>query len=160
MVPSETLEHPKAHVDRYQQSGSSRPLGLNQIYPPKGVDKPTSIEFVPHLGGAVQRLTGRSIIAIHGLDTESAKTWLAWEKESEDEHERGRSVNWLQDKDMLPSKLPEAKVWTYDWNANYHHHAPVNTLLGHGDTLLRLLLEQRREVYSHSCRFYVRVADA
>lgn len=76
-----------------------------------------------------------SIIAIHGLDTESPRTW---------EYNSGsRVVNWLADSDMLPTDFPEARIFTYDWNANSFENAPVQTLLGHADTLLGLIAESR-----------------
>lgn len=52
-------------------------------------------------------------------------------------------VSWLSDSDMLPAALPEARIFTYDWNANYFKDAPVQTLLGHADTLLKLVSEGR-----------------
>ncbi len=78
-----------------------------------------------------------SIIAIHGLDTEASRTWVF------DKKDGSRPVNWLADHDMLPKAVPEARIFTYDWDANFFQHAPVKTLLGHGDTLLRLVAATR-----------------
>ena len=50
-------------------------------------------------------------------------------------------MNWLSDGDMLPAALPKPRIFTYDWNANYFGDAPVQTLLGHADTLLGLVAE-------------------
>ncbi len=55
-------------------------------------------------------------------------------------------MNWLSDEDMLPNVIPEARVFTYDYNANYHVDAPVETLLGHADTLLKLIDYEREKV--------------
>ncbi|KAK3352633.1 hypothetical protein B0T25DRAFT_189556 [Lasiosphaeria hispida] len=44
---------------------------------------------------------------------------------------------------MLPAALPKARIFTYNWNANYFEDAPVQTLLGHADTLLGLVAEAR-----------------
>ncbi|KAK3341084.1 hypothetical protein B0T25DRAFT_329824 [Lasiosphaeria hispida] len=44
---------------------------------------------------------------------------------------------------MLPAVLPKARIFTYDWNANYFADAPVQTLFGHADTLLSLVAEGR-----------------
>ncbi|KAK3373972.1 hypothetical protein B0T24DRAFT_283145 [Lasiosphaeria ovina] len=44
---------------------------------------------------------------------------------------------------MLPAALPEARIFTYDWNANYFADASVQTLLGHADALLGLIAEGR-----------------
>ncbi|KAK0724150.1 hypothetical protein B0H67DRAFT_640719 [Lasiosphaeris hirsuta] len=79
-----------------------------------------------------------SIIAIHGLGTESPRTW-----EFKKRTLGGDSVNWLSDGDMLPAALPEARIFTYDWGANSFKDAPVQTLLGQAATLLGLISEAR-----------------
>ncbi len=78
-----------------------------------------------------------SIIAIHGLATESPRTWEFKKKGG------GGVVNWLSDAGMLPRVVPEARIFTYDWDANCFEDAPVKTLLGHADTLLHLVAESR-----------------
>lgn len=78
-------------------------------------------------------------MAIHGLDTESPRTW---EYKKKLEH-GGGVVNWLADADMLPAAIPEARIFTYDWNANCFQDAPVKAILGHSDTLLTHLAETR-----------------
>jgi len=40
---------------------------------------------------------------------------------------------------MLPAAVPDASIFTYDWNANCFEDAPVQTLLGYADTLLALM---------------------
>ncbi|KAI1159510.1 P-loop containing nucleoside triphosphate hydrolase protein [Nemania serpens] len=37
---------------------------------------------------------------------------------------------------MCPAVVPEARIFTYDWNANYFENAPVQTLLSHAENLL------------------------
>ena len=44
---------------------------------------------------------------------------------------------------MLPAHIPEARIFTYDWNANYFEDAPVQTLFGHADVLLALVTENQ-----------------
>ncbi|KAH6957931.1 hypothetical protein BKA56DRAFT_197550 [Ilyonectria sp. MPI-CAGE-AT-0026] len=83
--------------------------------------------------------TTLDIVAIHGLDTESPRTW---EYKKKPEH-GGGVVNWLADADMLPAAIPEARIFTYDWNANCFQDAPVKAILGHSDTLLTHLAETR-----------------
>ena len=77
-----------------------------------------------------------SIIAIHGLGTESPKTW---------EYKKDGSgvVNWLSDKTMLRAHILEARIFTYDWNANYFEDAPVQTLFGRTNVLLALVTENQ-----------------
>ncbi len=52
-------------------------------------------------------------------------------------------MNWLVDTDMLPHAIPEARIFTYDWDANCFGDAPVETLLGYADTFLRHVAEGR-----------------
>jgi hypothetical protein len=79
-----------------------------------------------------------SVIAIHGLGTESPRTWEF------DKKDGSGVVNWLADSDMLPSVVPKAAIYTYDWNANSFQNAPVQTLLGHSDNLLALVAAQHK----------------
>ncbi|KAI1110441.1 ARM repeat-containing protein [Nemania sp. NC0429] len=72
-----------------------RSLALTLVYPEKGSDIATDID----------------IIAIHGLDTDSSRTW-EWK------HDRAEdNVNWLAHKDMLPAEIPAARIFTCDWPA-------------------------------------------
>lgn len=52
------------------------------------------------------------IIAIHGLDTDSRKTWT-WVPRN-----GGPKVNWLSATSMLPSRVGDADIWTCDWQAD------------------------------------------
>ncbi|RYP25792.1 hypothetical protein DL768_011824 [Monosporascus sp. mg162] len=71
---------------------------LRQVYPTK--DEPEDDGPGPDI----------DIIAIHGLDTNSEKTWT-WRG-------NGRKVNWLADPDMLPSRVERVRIFTYDWPAD------------------------------------------
>ena len=44
---------------------------------------------------------------------------------------------------MLPAFVREARIYTYDWDANCFGDAPVQTLLGHADNLLALVAAER-----------------
>ncbi|OTB04521.1 hypothetical protein M426DRAFT_11415 [Hypoxylon sp. CI-4A] len=107
-------------VDRVIQDDSPyaipyrSPLGLKKIVPAEDAVDNTTID----------------IIAIHGLDTDSSRTWIY------DRKDGSRAVHWLKDADMLPYDVREARIYTYDWNAKVFDHAPVQTLLGHADNLL------------------------
>ncbi|KAH8748415.1 hypothetical protein F5883DRAFT_239074 [Diaporthe sp. PMI_573] len=105
-----------------QQSGNAeqRKLGLNQVYPDRS-DNSTRTEI--------------DIVAIHGLDTHSPKTWVAWK----DGDPASGEVHWLKDRKMLPAIIPNARIFTYDWNANFHQDASAQGLLGHADDLLETL---------------------
>ncbi|OTB16921.1 hypothetical protein K445DRAFT_57852, partial [Daldinia sp. EC12] len=94
--------------------------GLRKIFPAKGATDNTTVD----------------IIAIHGLETQSPGTWTFQGRDG------NPSVNWLEDIHMLPAAAPEARIYTYDWNAKAFNNAPVQTLLGHSDNLLALLSEE------------------
>ena len=99
----------------------------------------------PAWGGRSSR--NSSIVAVHGLDTSSPKTWLAYERDGPPDI-RGRAFNWLSDVEMLPAVIPNVRIWTFDYNANYHSNAPVVDLLALGETLLRSILEVRTNASS------------
>ncbi|KAI1382616.1 uncharacterized protein F4822DRAFT_100890 [Hypoxylon trugodes] len=40
---------------------------------------------------------------------------------------------------MLPAAVPDARIYTYDWDAKVFDNAPVQTLLSHADNLLSLI---------------------
>ncbi|PQE15930.1 Tetratricopeptide-like helical domain protein [Rutstroemia sp. NJR-2017a BVV2] len=93
-------------------SRNQRLLGLQQVPSDNTVDN-TTID----------------IIAIHGLDTGSPRTW-------EYRKNGGSAVNWISDGEMLPALVPEARIYTYEWNANCFQDAPVQTMFGHADKFL------------------------
>ena len=46
---------------------------------------------------------------------------------------------------MLSAAVPDARIYTYDWNAKAFDNAPVQTLFGHADNLLGLLDAERSD---------------
>lgn len=94
----------------------------------------------------------RSIVAVHGIETCSPKTWTAFEK---DEEPRGRGVNWLVDEDILPRVVPQARIWVFDYNSNYSRNAQVIGIKNLGETLLSFItmekLGTRPIVFIGSC---------
>ena len=93
---------------------------------------------------------------MHGIETCSPKTWTAYERDNDP---RGRSINLLSDDFMLPSMMPHARVWTYDYNSNcYSDHAQQIDILGLGETMLEVLwgakdklVGQRTLIFVGSC---------
>ena len=78
-----------------------------------------------------------SIIALHGIETHSPRTWIAYEQ---DEEPRERATNWLCDVDMLPRVIPQAQIWTYNYNFNcYSDNAQEVDILGLGETFVEIL---------------------
>jgi hypothetical protein len=47
---------------------------------------------------------------------------------------------------MLPSVINQARIFTYDWNANYDQYAADQKLLGHAEELLDCLRRERSNV--------------
>ncbi|KAK7749758.1 hypothetical protein SLS53_000337, partial [Cytospora paraplurivora] len=84
------------------------------------------------------------IIAIHGLETGSPRTW-----EYDKTGNGTEVVNWLSDRNMLPAAVPRAAVYTYDWDARSFGNAPVQTLLGHADNLLASVAGERDSQGQH-----------
>ncbi|KAJ3558196.1 hypothetical protein NPX13_g9759 [Xylaria arbuscula] len=82
------------------------------------------------------------VVAFHGLRAQSPKTWIAWK---DGQSAASGEVNWLQDPKMLPSKIPQARILTYDWNANYAEDASADRFLGHAEVLLNRLQQNRRD---------------
>ncbi|KAL4885234.1 hypothetical protein BJY04DRAFT_214571 [Aspergillus karnatakaensis] len=103
----------------------SRTFGLKRLYPDSD-DLPS---------------TGVDVVAIHGLGTKSSITWGAYAQE--DSGPDGPTVNWLRDPNMLPSILPDARILTYDYDAEYYKDAPVQSLLSRAEILLKLLMDAR-----------------
>ncbi len=74
---------------------------------------------------------------MHGIETNSARTWTASER---DEEPRGRARNWLRDEDMLPRILPQARILFYEYNSNcYSDNAQEIDILGLGESFLAML---------------------
>ncbi|KAJ2986541.1 hypothetical protein NUW58_g4975 [Xylaria curta] len=110
----------EAKQQEVKKTPSSRIFGLMQVYPNQNDAESTN-------------KTEIDVIALHGLDAESRVTWNAWEDENDP---ASRTVNWLKDSHMLPSVIPNARILTYDWNANYDKTASSDIFLGHADALL------------------------
>ncbi len=87
---------------------------------------------------------------MHGLGTESPKTWEAYGTPKEDEtgashagkdrHEKKPpNVNWLSDEAMLPAVVPDARILSFNYDSSWYSEAPVTNLLELAETLLTAL---------------------
>ncbi|KAI6749313.1 hypothetical protein HG530_015152 [Fusarium avenaceum] len=108
----------------------ARKLGITQLHPDPGDPVANEAKEV-------------DIFVLHGLDARSDKTFLAWKV---DNNPNSGTVNWLSDPDMLPARMSQARILTYDWNANYDKTASEQTMLDHADDLLVKVLMNRREL--------------
>ncbi|KAM5357609.1 hypothetical protein ACJZ2D_016088 [Fusarium nematophilum] len=117
-----------ASTDGSAQSpqAKKRELGLRKVAPVS-------------VAGETDDKTTIDIIAIHGLGAESPWTW-----EHKARNRDGRTVNWLADSDMLPSVVPEASIYTYDWNAHYLYDARALDVRSHATSLLALVSEHQQ----------------
>jgi hypothetical protein len=82
-----------------------------------------------------------SIIAVHGLGTSSPKTWIKYEETpfNGTPNRLRRPVNWLSDTRMLPSWIPKAKIWSFDYDSNWYSHGPAQRLLPLAETMLHVI---------------------
>ncbi|KAF5716504.1 ankyrin repeat [Fusarium globosum] len=112
----------------------SRPFGVTQVYPDPTNTTATKEKEI-------------DIFVLHGLDARSDKTFIAWKVDGD---KTSGDVHWLSDEDMLPSRMPQARVLTYDWNANYDKTASKETMRAHADTLLERVHLNRAGLVSSS----------
>ncbi|KAH7160538.1 peptidase C14 [Dactylonectria estremocensis] len=120
-------------VNAGQQTG---PAGLLRVYP---VDENTNTDI--------------DIIAIHGLDTRSPDTWI-WK----DRGDAKKQVNWLQDSNMLPSIVGQARIFTCDWPADMFQKSIPSTLEESAQFLLRSIrqrLEQNKKAGKDRPVFFI-----
>ncbi|RBR17952.1 hypothetical protein FVER53590_00256 [Fusarium verticillioides] len=111
------------------QQSEKRNLGVIQVYPDSKNTTATKEKEI-------------DIFVLHGLDARSDKTFVAWRVDGE---KGSGDVHWLSDEHMLPSQMPQARILTYDWNANYDKTASKETMRAHADTLLEDIHKNRAE---------------
>ncbi len=71
-------------------------------------------------------------MAIHGLNGDRENTWTA------------NGVNWLRD--LLPSNIPNARIYSWGYDANTHNTSQISALYlyDHARTLISDLCLERR----------------
>ncbi|KAI1298386.1 hypothetical protein F5Y03DRAFT_270641 [Xylaria venustula] len=84
------------------------------------------------------------IIALHGLNAQSPRTWEAFKDGKTAE---SGNIFWLKDHNMLPSAIPNSRILTNDYNASYTTGASEETLTGHAVTLLYQLDVNRKKAH-------------
>ena len=58
----------------------------------------------------------------------------------------GQRCDWLADLHMLPSYIPNSRIFFFEWNSGFEDNAPNDILLGPADTLLRDLHAARNPI--------------
>ncbi|KAF4494158.1 kinesin [Fusarium agapanthi] len=80
--------------------------------------------------------TNIDIVAVHGLGVNPSDTW----------NHHASKRNWLSDKDMLPSELPDARIMSYCYNSQWIGDSAVKSSLeGVAAKLLRSLGPERKK---------------
>lgn len=119
--------------------GFSNRQPLEILYP--GPDDPSKvdIEYVPtDLLGYVNLITQSSIVAVHGLGSHVDWSWTS---------KHGvKHVHWLKYPDMLPAKVPNARIMTYNYDSKWHRNAPRTRLHLCGKDLITNLHNFRNNV--------------
>ncbi|KAI0438194.1 hypothetical protein F4803DRAFT_555268 [Xylaria telfairii] len=84
------------------------------------------------------------IIAIHGLNTNPERSFVAHETEGD---KNSRPVHWLRSKEMLPAKLGEipARIFTYTWNSATFDNASDDYFHQHAEAFLREIESTRND---------------
>lgn len=57
-----------------------------------------------------------SIVAVHGLGASPKWAWIRKVKDGDKEVH----VNWLADEKMLPAKLPDSRIMTFNYESKWH----------------------------------------
>jgi hypothetical protein len=73
-----------------------------------------------------------SIVAVHGLDGKRERSWTA-----------KNNVNWLQD--LLPTDIPQARIFTWGYEAKTHSTSSIKslTIYDHARNLVSDLCRER-----------------
>ncbi|KAM3453872.1 hypothetical protein MY8738_009194 [Beauveria namnaoensis] len=71
------------------------------------------------------------IVAVHGLGSDADWSWICKDGE--------KHINWLRDPDMLPAKVPRARIIVYRYESTWHLDAPKTRLQLCGEELVHSL---------------------
>ncbi len=85
-----------------------------------------------------------SVVAVHGLEADPAWAWIR--KVGVEGTDQYKKVNWLADKDLLPAKMPHARIMTFNYESKWHKDAPKQRRVLCADQLLTALDNKRKEV--------------
>ncbi|KAI1365233.1 hypothetical protein F5Y08DRAFT_304790 [Xylaria arbuscula] len=83
------------------------------------------------------------IIAVHGLGSNVDWSWT-WQ----DRSGHRPTVRWLQDADMLPHVIPQARIIAYNYESRWHADAPRTRLRLCGEEFVRSLHQFRTDTSS------------
>ena len=86
-----------------------------------------------------------SIVAVHGLGANPDWAWVRKVKKRDHGGEELK-VNWLADKHLLPSVIPNARIMTFNYESRWHRDAPWQRRSLCAIELLTALDIKRKEV--------------
>jgi hypothetical protein len=125
-------------------------LGLVVLY--EGPSPTLECASIPNPTSDLRMLIQRiSVVAVHGLGANPDWAWVRKVKERDTDKER--KVNWLADLDMLPAKIPDARIMTFNYESRWHKDAPKQRRSLCADQLLTALDNKRNEVNIIGLRF-------
>jgi hypothetical protein len=81
------------------------------------------------------------IIAVHGLGANPDWAWIGKREVGNGEEH----IKWLSDKNMLPAKLPDSRIMTFNYESNWLLGAPKQRRSLCGVQLLTALDSKRKE---------------
>ena len=84
-----------------------------------------------------------SIVAVHGLG--ATPDW-AWIRKVKNDDESEVLVNWLADQNMLPAKLPNSRIMSFNYESKWLLGAPMQRRYLCADQLLMAIDNKRTEV--------------
>ncbi|PAV22606.1 vegetative incompatibility HET-E-1 [Pyrrhoderma noxium] len=88
------------------------------------------------------------VVAVQGLGSSYPNTWCGNKPViTTDGREAYIKVNWLVDKDLLPSDLRGARILAFKYNSNWLYDANYEDLDGHAQTFLTELVRVRNECH-------------
>ncbi|PTB63088.1 pfs domain-containing protein [Trichoderma citrinoviride] len=82
-----------------------------------------------------------TIIAVHGLGSNVDWSWT-WK-------DNGKCVNWLQDPDMLPAKVPKSRIIAYNYESKWDADAPKTRLQLCGEELVHSIHSLQKHDPNH-----------
>ena len=119
-------------------------LGLVVLYEGETPDVEWVFWFLRRPQQTPANITNSSVVAVHGLGADPAWAWVR--KIGVEGTDQYKKVNWLADKDLLPAKIPHARIMTFNYEAKWHKDAPKQRRDLCADQLLSALDNKRKEV--------------
>lgn len=96
-----------------------------------------------------ERLTWESIVAVHGMGAHPDDTWC---KAVGDDGKDKKYINWLEELDMLPAVVSNARIMRYGYGSQWFGEDTVRTKASTISQRLLLALRRERKVIYRSRR--------